>query len=33
MLFWLIWVIVRCAKGLKYLDQQVPHPAPGGWMF
>lgn len=32
-LFWGIWLIVRCVKGLKYLDQQQPHPNPGTWMF
>lgn len=32
-LFWLLWLIVRCAKGMKYLDRQQAHPAPEGWMF
>ena len=32
-LFWLLWLIVRCAKGIKYLDQEVAYPAPKGWMF
>jgi uncharacterized membrane protein len=32
-LFWLLWLIVRCAKGLKYLERQQAHPAPEGWMF
>jgi len=32
-LFWLLWLIVRCAKGLKYLDQQRAHPAAEGWLF
>ncbi len=29
----LVWLIVRCAKGMKYLDQQQAHPNPTGWMF
>ncbi len=33
LLVWVIWLIVRCAKGLKYLDQKQPHPKPTGWFF
>jgi uncharacterized membrane protein len=33
LLFWLFWLIVRCAKGMKYLDRQQAHPAPQSWMF
>ncbi|VAW04204.1 hypothetical protein MNBD_ALPHA01-1350 [hydrothermal vent metagenome] len=33
MLFWVIWLIVRCIKGLKSLDQKEAHPNPTGWMF
>lgn len=32
-LFWVIWLIVRCAKGIKYLDAKEAHPNPTGWMF
>jgi len=32
-LFWLLWLIVRCAKGIKYLDQQTAYPNPTGWFF
>ena len=32
-LFWLLWLIVRCAKGIKYLVQEVAYPAPTDWMF
>ena len=32
-LFWLLWLIVRCAKGIKYLVQEVAYPAPKDWMF
>jgi uncharacterized membrane protein len=33
LLFWVIWVIVRCVKGMKYLDQNQPHPNPTSWLF
>ncbi len=33
LLFVLVWWIVRCVKGMKYLDNQEPHPNPTGWMF
>ena len=33
LLFWVIWVIVRCVKGMKYLDQHQPHPNPTSWLF
>lgn len=26
-----IWLIVRCVKGIKTLDQQLPHPDPMSW--
>ncbi len=29
----LIWWIVRCVKGLKFLDQRVAYPDPEGWGF
>jgi len=32
-LFWLLWLIVRCAKGIKYLDHQAACPNPKAWMF
>ena len=28
-----IWWIVRCVKGLKYLDQRAPYPDHRTWMF
>lgn len=31
LLFWLVWLIVRCVKGIKYLDQNQPHPNPTTW--
>jgi len=32
-LFWIVWLIIRCIKGMKSLDQRQPHPNPTGWMF
>ncbi len=31
--FWVIWLLVRCVKGMKSLDQKQSHPNPAGWMF
>ena len=33
LLFWLVWLIVRCVKGMKYLNDNKAHPNPKGWMF
>lgn len=33
LLFGLIWIIVRCAKGMKFLARGQAHPDPGAWMF
>lgn len=33
LLFWIVWLIVRCVKGMKSLDQKQAHPNPTGWMF
>lgn len=32
-LFWIVWLIVRCAQGLKYLDRHEAHPNPTMWWF
>jgi len=32
-LFTVVWIIVRCVKGMKFLDAQQAHPNPTGWMF
>lgn len=32
-LFWLVWLIVRCVKGIKYLNDNKAHPTPKGWLF
>ncbi|WP_169567948.1 DUF4870 family protein [Sneathiella limimaris] len=29
----LIWYILRCVKGLKYLDQKTPYPDPKTWKW
>ncbi len=31
--FYVIWLIVRCAKGIKALDNKQAYPNPTGWMF
>ncbi len=33
LLFTLIWWIIRCAKGFKYLGKKQPMPDPTSWMF
>jgi uncharacterized membrane protein len=33
LLFWLIWLIVRCAKGMKSLDRKEAYPEPESWLF
>lgn len=33
LIFWLVWLIIRCVKGLKYLSQQQPYPNPTIWLF
>ena len=33
LLFWCVWLIIRCVKGMKALDAKQPHPNPTGWMF
>jgi uncharacterized membrane protein len=32
-LFWMVWLIIRCVKGMKSLDLKQAHPNPTGWMF
>lgn len=31
--FSVIWVVVRCVKGMKYLDAKQAHPNPTGWLL
>lgn len=33
LLFWMVWLIIRCVKGMKLLNKKMPHPNPTGWMF
>ena len=33
LLFVLLWLIVRCARGYKYLDREQAYPDPAGWLF
>jgi uncharacterized membrane protein len=33
LIFWTVWIIVRCVNGIKYLDSKQPHPNPEGWWF
>jgi uncharacterized membrane protein len=33
LLFLAVWLIVRCVKGLKYLDRGEPYPNPGTWLW
>ncbi len=32
-IFTVVWIVIRCVKGMKYLDTQQAHPNPTGWMF
>ena len=29
--FWLVWFLVRCIKGIRYLNQRRPYPDPQSW--
>lgn len=29
----MLWIIIRCVKGLKYIDAREAHPDPTGWGF
>ena len=33
LLFWMIWIIVRCVKGMKLLEERQPIPNPETWGF
>lgn len=32
-LAWFLWLIIRCAKGMKYVNRGQPHPNPTTWLF
>lgn len=31
LLFWLVWFLVRCIKGIRYLNMRRPYPNPESW--
>ncbi|MFO7593148.1 MAG: hypothetical protein R6X15_03760 [Pseudomonadota bacterium] len=31
LLFWLVWFLVRCVKGIRYLNLRRPYPDPQSW--
>jgi len=33
LLWWLVWLVVRCVKGLKALGRHAPIPDPETWWF
>lgn len=33
LLFYVVWLIVRCVKGMQALDKNEAHPNPSSWMF
>ena len=33
LLFWMVWLIIRCVTGMKLLDERRMHPNPRTWMF
>lgn len=33
LLFWLVWLMVRCIKGIRFLNRGEAYPNPGGWFF
>ncbi|CAA6604839.1 putative membrane protein [Rhodospirillaceae bacterium LM-1] len=33
LLFMMVWMVVRCVKGMKFVAQGQAHPNPAGWMF
>ena len=33
LLFYVVWLIVRCVKGMKFLDLQQPLPDEKSWLF
>ncbi len=33
LIFWAVWLIIRCVKGMQLIESQQPHPNPMTWMF
>ena len=31
--FWIVWLIMRCVRGMKLLDREQRHPNPQSWLF
>ncbi len=32
-LLWYVWIIVRCARGMRHLARAEAYPNPRGWLF
>ncbi len=32
-LFWMVWFLVRCIKGIRFLNRGQAYPHPESWMF
>ncbi len=33
LLLWYVWIIVRCARGMRHLSRTEAYPNPRGWLF
>lgn len=33
LLFWLVWFLVRCIKGIRFLNRGQEYPNPDDWLF
>lgn len=33
LLGWVIWLIVRCVKGLRFVSKKLPYPNPQTWLL
>jgi uncharacterized membrane protein len=33
MTLWIVWLLIRCVKGLKFLSKKQAHPDPTSWLF
>ena len=33
LMFWLVWLMVRCIKGIRFLNRGEAYPSPGRWFF
>jgi uncharacterized membrane protein len=32
LIFWIVWVLIRCIKGVRVLIKREPYPNPTSWM-